>query len=55
MYNYETMLAILLGNLNIYVVKSKRSKNNSAPCWVRTRALVVRSVTSPNYQYLFTK
>ena len=29
-------------NLNLYVVKSKKSENNSAPSWVRTRALVVR-------------
>ena len=42
MHNYETMLAIVLGNLNNYVVKSKKSENNSAPSWVRTRALVVR-------------
>ena len=38
----ETMLVYILGNLNIYVVKSKKSENNSAPSWVRTRALVVR-------------
>ena len=42
MHNYETMLVITLGNLNVYVVKSKKSENNSAPSWVRTRALVVR-------------
>ena len=28
--------------MNIYVVKLKRSENNSAPSWVRTRALMVR-------------
>ena len=28
MHNYETMLVIILGNLNIYVVKSKKSQNN---------------------------
>ena len=39
MHNYETMLVIILGNLNIYVVKLKKSGNNSAPSWVRTRAL----------------
>ena len=33
---------IILGNLKVYVVKSKKSENNSAPSWVRTRALVVR-------------
>ena len=38
----ETMLVIILGNLNVYVVKSNKSENNSAPSWVRTRALVVR-------------
>ena len=42
MHNYETMLVIILGNLNVYIVKSKKSENNSAPSWVRTRALVVR-------------
>ena len=42
MHYYEIMLVIILGNLNIYVVKSKKSENNSAPSWVRTRALVVR-------------
>ena len=43
MHNYETMLVIILGNLNVYVVKSKKSENNSAPSWwVRTRALVAR-------------
>ena len=42
MHNYETILVIILGNLNVYVVKSKKSENNSAPSWVRTRALVVR-------------
>ena len=42
MHNYETMLVIILGNLNINVVKLKKSENNSAPSWVRTRALVVR-------------
>ena len=42
MHNYETMLVIILGNLNIYVVKLKKSENDSAPSWVRTRALVVR-------------
>ena len=42
MHNYETMLVIILGNLNIYVVKLQKSENNSAPSWVRTRALVVR-------------
>ena len=42
MQNYETMLVIIFGNLNIYVVKTKESENNSAPSWVRTRALVVR-------------
>ena len=42
MYNYETMLVIILGNLNISVVKSKKSENDSAPSWVRTHALVVR-------------
>ena len=42
MHNYETMLVIILGNLNIYVVKLKKSENNSAPIWVRTRALMVR-------------
>ena len=41
-HNYETMLAIILGNLNIYVVKSKKLENNSAPSWVRSHALVVR-------------
>ena len=42
MHNYKTMLVIILGNLNIYEVKLKNSENNSAPSWVRTRALVVR-------------
>ena len=42
MHNYETILVIILGNLNIYVVKLKKSENNSVPSWVRTRALVVR-------------
>ena len=42
MHNYETMLVIILGNLNVYVVKSKISENNSASSWVRTRVLVVR-------------
>ena len=32
----------ILVNLNIYVVKLTKSENNSAPSWVRTRALVVR-------------
>ena len=41
-HNYETMLVIILGNLNIHIVKLKKSENNSAPSWVRTRALVVR-------------
>ena len=41
-HNYETMLVIILGNLNIYVVKLKKSQNNSAPSWFRTCALVVR-------------
>ena len=41
MHNYETMLVIILGNLNVYVVTSNKSENNSAPSWVRTRALVV--------------
>ena len=27
MHNYETMLVIILGNLNIYVVKLKKSEN----------------------------
>ena len=36
------MLVIILGNLNVYVVKSKISENNSASSWVRTRVLVVR-------------
>ena len=31
MHNYEIMLVIILGNLNIYVVKLKKSENNSAP------------------------
>ena len=38
---YETMLVIILGNLNIYVAKLKKSENNSAPSWIRTRAVVV--------------
>ena len=42
MHNYEKMLVIIFGNLNVYVVKSKKSENNSAPSWVQTRALVVR-------------
>ena len=42
MHNYETMFVIILDNLSIYVVKLKESENNSAPSWVRTRALVVR-------------
>ena len=42
MHNYETMLVIILGNLKIYVIKLKKSENNSAPSWVRTRAFVVR-------------
>ena len=42
MHNCETMLVIILGNLNIYVVKLKKSKNNSVPRWVRTHALVIR-------------
>ena len=42
MHNYETMVVIILGNLNVYVVKSKKSENNSASRWVRPRALVVR-------------
>ena len=42
MHNYETMLVIILGNLNVYLVKSKKFENNSAPSWVRTRAIVVR-------------
>ena len=42
MDNYETMLVIILGNLTIYVVKSKKSENNSAPSCVQTRALVAR-------------
>ena len=43
MHNYETMFVIILGNLNIYVVKSKKSENNnSAPSWFQTRVLVVR-------------
>ena len=41
MRNCETMLVIILGNLNICVVKLKKSENNSAQNWVRTRALVV--------------
>ena len=41
-FYYEKMLVIILSNLNVYVVKSKKSENNSAPSWVRTRALVVR-------------
>ena len=40
MHNYETMFVIILGNLNIYVVKLTKSENNSAPSWVRTRVLV---------------
>ena len=40
MHNYEIMLVIILGNLKIYVVKLKKSENNSAPSWVWTRALV---------------
>ena len=40
MHNYETVLVIKLGNLNIYVVKLKKSENDSAPSWLRTRALV---------------
>ena len=42
MHNYETMLVIILGNLNVYAVKSKKYENNSAPHWARTRAPVVR-------------
>ena len=42
MHIYETMLVIILGYLNIYVVKLKKSENNYAPSWVRTRALVIR-------------
>ena len=42
MHNYETILVIILVNLNIGVVKLKKSENNSAPSWVRTRTLVVR-------------
>ena len=42
MHNYGTMLVIILGDLKIYVVKLKKSENNSAPSWVGTRALVVR-------------
>ena len=42
MHNYETILVIILRNLNIYVVKLKKFENNSAPSWVRTRGLVVR-------------
>ena len=42
MHNYETMLVIILGNLNIYIVELKKSENNSAPSWVQTCALVVR-------------
>ena len=42
MHNYETMFAIISGNLSIYVVKLKESEDNSVPSWVRTRALVVR-------------
>ena len=42
MHNYEIMIVIILGNLKIYVVKLKKSENNSAPSWFRTRALVVR-------------
>ena len=42
MHNYETMLVIILGNSNINVVKLKKSENNSASSWVRTRALVFR-------------
>ena len=37
MHNCETILAF-----QIYVVNSKKSENNFAPSWVRTRALVVR-------------
>ena len=44
MHNYETMLVIILGNLNIYVVKLKKSENSSSPSWVRTRALVVHRI-----------
>ena len=39
---WNNVIAIILGNLNIYVVKLKKSENNSAPSWVWTRALVVR-------------
>ena len=42
MHNYETMLVIILGNLNICVVMLKKSENNSAPSWVRIPVLVVR-------------
>ena len=42
MHNCETMLVIILGNLNVYVEKSMKSENKSASSWVRTRALVVR-------------
>ena len=42
MHNYETMLVIILGNLNIYAVKLKKCENKSAPSWVRTRVLVIR-------------
>ena len=35
MPNYETMLVIISGNLNIYVVKLKKFENNSAPNWDR--------------------
>ena len=42
MHNYETMLVIIMGSLNIYVVKLEKFENNSVPSWVRTRSLVVR-------------
>ena len=42
MHNYEKIIVIILHNVNIYVVNLKKSENNFAPSWVRTRALVVR-------------
>ena len=43
MHNYETMLVIILGNLNkLCSKKLRKSENNSVPSWVRTRAFVVR-------------
>ena len=40
MHNYETILIIILGNFSIYVVKLKKSENNSAIIATALRLLV---------------